>query len=308
MFLACPACESRFRVNPLAIGDGRDVRCSKCGNQWFVLQSDILDEHGFAASPPPKAESAPAVASTEFSAPPMRAQPVAKEYEANLTAPLGDEYPMEAPPMVADSTEDGSTEHDSAEHDAQMMPSGPEEKEIDIEALDRALTRKSTSLAMARPSKDSFHITMAAAACIALILFNMVAAALYFREPVIRALPVLKPLYQLAGFRETKGLSFADLKLVRYGTKERPRFDIAGAVINTTDQPITEPDIRLAMVTKDGEILREWPMNGGNKSVPKDRPLTFSTQNQFLKTSRSGEAASLVLHLGSPLELMLSDE
>ena len=37
MIVACPSCRTRYRLNPAALGSaGRTVRCSGCGEHWFV--------------------------------------------------------------------------------------------------------------------------------------------------------------------------------------------------------------------------------------------------------------------------------
>ena len=317
MFLACPACSSRFRVNPHAIGDGRDVRCSKCGNEWFALKSDIHDEHGLPFAPPPAAKPAP---KEEEEAPPARPQPVPKEYESEIGMPLGDELPSPEELAAAEASaaasyhDDDDEDEDEDEDDEELDEPRIEEPlpDIDFDALDKALASNAPAITkvkvkMADDSPRRFLLPLAII-CTVLLLLNIITAMLFFREPIARALPATLGIYKMFGYHPTQGLSFSDLKLMRFGTPELPRFDVAGAVLNGGDRPLIEPDIRIAMVGKDGKLIREWQMSGGDKKVPKAQPLIFSTQNEFLRASRSAEAEALILQLGSPLELSLSDQ
>lgn len=37
MVITCPNCRTRFQIRPSSLGEkGRNVRCSSCGNRWFV--------------------------------------------------------------------------------------------------------------------------------------------------------------------------------------------------------------------------------------------------------------------------------
>lgn len=61
MIVACPSCQNRYRLSPTALGPtGRTVRCSSCGEHWFV-------------EAPTLAEDAPPLAAPEqVAAPPQR--------------------------------------------------------------------------------------------------------------------------------------------------------------------------------------------------------------------------------------------
>jgi predicted Zn finger-like uncharacterized protein len=43
MIVTCPACATRYQVDPTTIGpQGRTVRCSKCGHSWTQTPPDDL--------------------------------------------------------------------------------------------------------------------------------------------------------------------------------------------------------------------------------------------------------------------------
>jgi predicted Zn finger-like uncharacterized protein len=46
MIITCPACQTKFQIPPASLGShGRNVRCSSCGERWFV--------DAFTSPPPP---------------------------------------------------------------------------------------------------------------------------------------------------------------------------------------------------------------------------------------------------------------
>ena len=44
MLLACPNCNTVFRIEKTAIGKGRKVNCGVCKHVWFVNQDNLLEE------------------------------------------------------------------------------------------------------------------------------------------------------------------------------------------------------------------------------------------------------------------------
>lgn len=54
MIVTCPACATRYVVDPAAIGsDGRTVRCANCRHEWFqTVPEDVLAEREEAAAAP----------------------------------------------------------------------------------------------------------------------------------------------------------------------------------------------------------------------------------------------------------------
>jgi predicted Zn finger-like uncharacterized protein len=85
MILTCPACSTRFSVDPTLLGsNGRKVRCSNCGHSWFQLAT-ISDP-----KPPPK----PALPSTSAPRPePTPSIDAPAPPDPNEASPISDEAP-----------------------------------------------------------------------------------------------------------------------------------------------------------------------------------------------------------------------
>lgn len=76
MIVTCPACATRYQVDPSTIGpQGRTVRCSKCGHSWTQTPPDdmprdvALDQ---ATEPPPVPQAPEAMPDRDFAAVPRR--------------------------------------------------------------------------------------------------------------------------------------------------------------------------------------------------------------------------------------------
>ena len=62
MIITCPNCATRYKINPASLGDeGRTVRCSSCGERWFV-QKEAPEAAPKPAEPdPPPLREAPVI-------------------------------------------------------------------------------------------------------------------------------------------------------------------------------------------------------------------------------------------------------
>jgi len=89
MELTCPACAAAYNVPDAMIGEGRQIRCARCGHQWFATPSQGTSESSEAppAPPaPPPAEPEPAPTTVLAPEPEPEPEPEAPA-EPELTSP-----------------------------------------------------------------------------------------------------------------------------------------------------------------------------------------------------------------------------
>ncbi|MCX7933366.1 MAG: zinc-ribbon domain-containing protein, partial [Rhodovarius sp.] len=57
MRLACPACAATYEVPDALVGQGRQIRCARCGHVWFAAPAQA-PAAPVAGTPTPAAEPA----------------------------------------------------------------------------------------------------------------------------------------------------------------------------------------------------------------------------------------------------------
>lgn len=111
MIISCPACESRFNIDPDRVpASGRQVRCGKCGHVWRIAAdgSPVADVTGNPSAPEQAVTDGPSRFSVGRSTPPAD-EPSAME-DGSLPPPTDrqdDESPETAaePPLIEPASE-----------------------------------------------------------------------------------------------------------------------------------------------------------------------------------------------------------
>ncbi len=85
MRLTCPACAASYNVPDAMLGAGRQMRCARCGHDWFATPAQGIIEPTLP-QPAPEPEPAPVSITVPPPAPPPPPEP--PQRRAGLALPL----------------------------------------------------------------------------------------------------------------------------------------------------------------------------------------------------------------------------
>lgn len=277
MQLACPDCGSRFRVSANALGDsGRKVRCAKCRYEWFAEPNDLSID-------PIDADDAERVHQEEEAFAVLQVTDVKSE---DVAAPLEAEK-VDIADIKEEAEEDGPEEEHQPQWDFVDHHTAP----------DKAVARpKAEPLDLGR---YAIWVWMANGATLLLVL----AMCFYtFRDTMTATLPVLKSVYNSAGYDDTKGLELAGLALTEMQSGSKVKYGLSGKIINHTDQEMQLPVLAISLVDDKNEEVRGWSFTQPGVIKP-GQEINF---NQPALENRAGpKNHALVVQIGSSTELSL---
>jgi predicted Zn finger-like uncharacterized protein len=268
MLIVCPNCATSYQVKSEALGQsGRKVRCVRCRREWFATPSGIPPPPGevpTVTSPPTQAgaiergeaKAAPAAPAMAWDAGPSpEASQPAPAPDAAAPAPAG-EVAAEAVPAPAPELPTPAAT-DVAETAA--APAG-----TDIEtaaarrqgAVGRALRRPLPTLARLRGGRG-FALPILPTLIAAQLL--AIAAIVWWRNEVVRALPPTASLFRLIGLPPNpRGLAFADLRATSEMHDGVAVLVIEGTVENVTGAAVGVPRLRFALRNGARAELISW--------------------------------------------------
>lgn len=169
-------------------------------------------------------------------------------------------------------------------------------------ALERRKQRKrpatgapSAALQTQRPSR-----LMPCAALAASVLLLGAGALTYFQE-TLRPLG-LHGVYTLLGMEKSGAIQLANLSLTKLERVARTTYMLEGKVVNISDVPQPIPAVRIRLMSKDGNVLREWKYAQPGIMKPRE-VLPFSANK--LDAAYEKSAHHFQVDIGSGFELAI---
>lgn len=278
MQIVCPQCAASYLVADAAMGDGRMVRCTGCGNVWLATAADAMataeaaaqvtmpttagmaDDSaaagaiagGGAETEPGAAPAATASESTDFLS--DQAEIISEDGAAVADAPSLVPDQNQAWPGAGSASTGTTIDADPA--DAEEF------------VRQRAARRRRQAQRRRRAYRPSWTTVV-------LALLAIIAGILAFRTQVVRALPQTAALFARIGLPvNLRGLAFHEVTVEKEVTDGVPVLVVQGAVVNETRQLIQVPRLRFSLRDAAGVDVHQWtalpemPMLGPGDQMP----------------------------------------
>jgi predicted Zn finger-like uncharacterized protein len=281
MIITCPACQTRYKVDPKNFGaKGRRVRCTNCKETWSqgpaeeavtaVDPEAPLDQDKPAEDKPAQPEVAPAKATAA----------AAPEPEADKTPPEKEpEKEREPEPEVMavaaaiPEPESGLTEKLELPSVAAAGPNRPSDEGTPAKA--------------AKPSSMIGWVAL-----VTLVLAVLVGGVLT-RDSIVRAWPPAERLYKAAGLSTNGAAAGLRIEVVSHNhtvEEDRTFLVVRGKVTNTSGSVRQVPELQAWIRGEDSRELANWTFTAAQTRLLPGETASFITRFQNPPTGGTGLA------------------
>lgn len=297
MILNCPACATRFQVDPNAFGDApRKVRCSVCRNVWRQDRPEpepppepvppVLEQMAAAAQaaedewvppPPPGGKPPPAAAVV----PPPPSLP-----DLDLS-PADDPGPPPVPRITGfdDDLLDAELDRPPLHPPLDEPIDGGDLDDDPDEAIKRRRARLAEAgleRAAARKPKKPFSWAWLGWLLLLGLLGGVVGGGYEKRIELVAFYPPLAKLYEQLGIpvdaAQWLGLELHNLKSATVLDAGTTRVTVSGDVVNVSGTERLLPAVRIAMRGANGQDLGAFTIKLEQDSIAADEKLSFNVQ------------------------------
>ena len=268
MKITCPSCETSYALPDGAIKDpGRDVRCSRCGNTWFVGPEDSQPQDATIAEDMSDLTD-DAVAD---------AWGAAMAEEAADVDPEPLEQRADLQTAVDTDAEQPADGIDAAESDQNVIQ--------DIETVARPRrnrlrrNRARSRRILLRIAADLLHLRRYAGVFLLVLSIGVVTVFLAKRTEIVRAVPDLGSLYEAVGLQvNLRGLEFRDVATYRDFEEGAPILVVEGRILNVAKNQAKVPSVRLGLRGLEGEEIYAWATAPEEPVLESGGYTTFKTR------------------------------
>ena len=255
MILTCPACQTRYVVDPALIGAaGRIVRCAKCANSWHQVPNEKVDE----------------------------ATPSGETGGGNTGEDQGEDADTDPEEDAAAYDDvDGDNGGDGDGRDDTATGAAPEQDGIPGGATARR-SRARADRAVERQAGDGKRKAgWIGWFILVLVLIAFGAAGLFYQQKIVEFWPPAGQLFGLIGMTpepETFGLAIRNVKWEHKRQKGQPVLVVLGEVINTSDKLQPVPRLRVVIRDERDQRLFRWTVTTALNNLQPGEFTKFSTR------------------------------
>lgn len=295
MRITCPTCETSYNLAEGSLkAGGRKVRCARCGTVWHA-RPDAPPPDELAAEQEWSAVEAEAAAEAAAGDDPTPdAEPSDDDWRAALSEPDKpkieggilpfDDDSEQHPPSAGEGAADVGDLPDEAPAvpdtappfgavvpvDAESAPEAGSRGVATIDAEPGGFTDRSRPARRARPRKEAARgrwigarlVTGAVVTLAGIAVVTFVAGAFLARDEVVRRVPDLAGLYEVAGLDvNLRGLVFSDVRSWREIDGASPVLVVEGSIENIDPVSRPVPRLRFALRSQLGREVYAWTMD-----------------------------------------------
>jgi len=247
MIVACPSCKTRYALPDSSVsGEGRQVRCARCGHQWFFTKPAAKPEETAAPEEDALAEAVLADAAEAATA------------EANIDT----------------DAEDGNIEDDSVEDEADEAEAQSDQEPVEEPEDPWERRNRRAGAGSGLPNQINNPPTMPDASTTQsggmkkavgwLAVLVLVAGTGFighaYRESIVNALPQSQVVYKLLGYSfegPLDGLSLPEVVSTRSLENGSSVLVVEGRVANSSEQNKRLPTLKATLMDAEGVFLYE---------------------------------------------------
>lgn len=247
MFLACPACETNYKLDDLALGpNGRKVRCVACGHVWRAVPPPTPDD-ALPPEPIDPFKSTDPIADQDMSLSFTADEPFTRDYDPSFDVDAQDGAQDE--PFGR-----GAEQASERTYERQPIPEGI----VRSAATAETFTPHDTT-PVYQPMGMSANVV---GLCVFLLPFLVtLAVGIVCREPLVKRLPALSPVYAAMGLAVEApggGLRLSTLVAERKIERDKKTLSMSAQLANVSPQAQPYPALKATAYGPYGALIKTW--------------------------------------------------
>lgn len=118
--------------------------------------------------------------------------------------------------------------------------------------------------------------------------------------------PALDKVYKMLGYASSEGVELVDMKMEKTQLPGKTTYDISGAILNRAGRSVPVPAVRIRLVDKDNNTLRQWDFSQ-EKMMKPNESIPFNAPKLRALGGTEDSAYAFIVDIGNGLEMRFRD-